>query len=148
MYELIKFLHLTGGVLWLGGMAFVLWALRPVAIAQLTPPHRLPLLAAVLGRFFTMVWLSMATLLATGAAMLAGADMQMIPRGWHVMLGLGLLMCAVFAHLYFAPFQRLKTAVAEGNWPEAARRLGQIHPLVILNFTLGWLAVAAVLLLR
>jgi len=148
MYEFIKLLHLAAGIVWLGGMAFVLCALRPVAIAQLQPPQRLPLLSAVLARFFVAVWLSIAVLLLTGAFMLAGVDMKVAPRGWHVMLGIGLLMFAVFGHIYFAPFRRLKAAVAAGNWPEAGRRAAQIHPLVVLNFVLGWLAVAAALLWR
>jgi uncharacterized membrane protein len=148
MYELIKLLHMAAAILWLGGMAFVLWALRPVAIAQLQPPLRLPLMAAILQRFFAVVWLCIAVLLLTGAYMLAGVDMKVAPKGWHAMLGLGLLMVAIFGHIYFAPFRRLKTAVTRGDWPEAGRRIGQIHPLVVLNFILGWLAVAAVFLLR
>ncbi|WP_137892489.1 CopD family protein [Ramlibacter sp. 2FC] len=148
MYEFVKLLHLAAGIVWLGGMAFVLCALRPVAIAQLQPPQRLPLLSAVLARFFALVWLSIAVLLLSGAFMLAGVDMKVAPRGWHAMLGIGLLMFGIFGHIYFAPFRRLKAAVAAANWPEAGRRVAQIHPLVVLNFALGWLAVAAVLLWR
>lgn len=148
MYEFFKFLHLAAAIVWLGGMTLLLWALRPVAIAQLQPPQRLPLLAGVLERFFVLVWLSIALLLGTGGYMLAGVEMRLAPRGWHAMLGMGLLMFAVFGHLYFAPFRRLKAAVAARDWPEAGRRAAQIHPLVLLNFCLGWLAVAAVLLWR
>jgi hypothetical protein len=60
------------------------------------------------------------------------------------MLGIGLLMCAIFAHIHFAPFRRLKGAVAAADWPAAGRAMAQIHPLVVLNFLLGWLAVTAV----
>jgi uncharacterized membrane protein len=148
MYEWFKFLHLAAGVIWLGGMALMVLALRPVLITRLTPPDRLPLMAAVLSRFFVMVWLSIAVLLATGWWMLAGADMKLAPKGWHAMSGIGLLMCLIFAHIWFAPFRRLKTAVQAADWPVAGKALQQIHPLVLVNFALGWLAVAAVIIWR
>lgn len=144
MYEWIKFFHLAAGVVWLGGMALVLLALRPAAMRSLEPAHRLPLMAAVLARFFTMVWISIAVLLGSGLWMMLGADMKLAPRGWHVMSGVGTLMCLIFAHLWFAPYRRLKAAVAANDLAAAGRALGQIHPLVIVNFTLGWLAVGAV----
>lgn len=148
MYEPLKLLHLAAAIVWLGGMAFVLGALRPVVAAQLQPPLRLPLMAAVLGRFFVAVWASIAVLLLSGAQMMASLGMKNAPLGAHLMLGIGLLMFAIFGHLYFGPFRRMKVAVAAANWPEAGRRMAQIHPLVVLNFGLGWLAVAAVYLLR
>jgi uncharacterized membrane protein len=148
MYEWIKFLHLAAGIVWLGGMALVILALRPVAIAQLAPPERLTLMSAVLSRFFLMVWISIALLLCSGFWMLSISDMKLAPKGWHAMSGLGLLMCLVFAHLWFAPFRRLKSAVKSSDWPAAGKALGQIHPLVLTNFALGWLAVVAVIVWR
>ena len=44
--------------------------------------------------------------------------------------------------------RRAKLAVAASDWPEAGRRLGQIQKMVQINFALGWLAVACVLLVR
>ena len=63
------------------------------------------------------------------------------------MLGIGLLMFAVFGHLYFGPFKRLKRAVARADWPRASVHLANIHMLVVTNFCLGWAAVAAVVFL-
>lgn len=148
MTELLKLLHLASAIVWLGGMAFVIFALRPAATALLQPPVRLPLLTSVLGRFFAMVWGSVALLLLTGLHMLSSAGLKTAPPGWHLMAGIGVLMCLIFAHLYFAPFRRLKAAVAASNWPEAGRRAGQIATFVTLNFTLGWLAIAAVFFLK
>ena len=148
MLELAKLLHLAAAVVWLGGMSFMLWMLRPVAAALLPPPVRAPLLAGVLARFFAAVWISIALLLATGASMLLAVGMRNAPLGWHLMLGLGFLMVTIFAHLYFAPYQRLRRAVAAADWPLAGRQLAIMHPLVLTNFVLGWLAVAAVLLVR
>ena len=44
MYEFIQWLHLAAGIVWLGGMTLLLWAVRPAAIALLPPPLRLLLL--------------------------------------------------------------------------------------------------------
>jgi uncharacterized membrane protein len=148
MYALIKFFHLAAAIFWVGGMAFIMLALRPPVHANLEPPVRLPLMVAVLGRFFVVVWVSIAVLLATGFPMLASVGMKAAPLGWHLMLGIGLVMVAVFAHIYFAPFRRLKLAVAAGNWPEGARRIGQVVLLAKINLGLGWIAIAAVLLMK
>lgn len=144
MYEWIQWLHLAAGIVWLGGMTLLLWAVRPTAIALLPAPQRLPLLHGVLSRFFALVWIAIATLLVTGGWMFTSADMALAPRGWHAMAALGTLMCLVFAHLFFAPFKRLSRAVAAQDWPAGAEALAQIHPLVLTNFTLGWAAVLAV----
>lgn len=148
MALLAKFLHLSGAIVWLGGMAFMLWALRPVAVAQLQPPARLPLLAGVLARFFVAAWISVGLLALTGAYMLGSVGMKNAPMGWHLMMGIGLLMFAIFGHLYFGPFSRVKKAVALADWPQAGRQMAKIHPLVVINFTLGWLAIAVMLFLR
>ncbi len=148
MYLLAKFLHVAAAITWLGGMFFMLWALRPVAATTLAPPVRAPLMAAVLGRFFLLVWVSIAVLLATGAMLLAATGMKGAPLGQHLMLGIGLLMFALFGHIYFGPFRRLKQAVAASDWPAAGKQMGKMHPFVVANFALGWLAVAAVMLLR
>jgi uncharacterized membrane protein len=148
IYTLSKLLHLSAAIVWLGGMTFMLMALRPVAGAQLQPPQRAPLLAMVMGRFFPLVWLSIAVLLLTGVGMLMSVGMKAAPLGWHVMLGIGVLMFAIFGHLYFGPFRRAKLAIAASDWPEAGRRLGQVQKMVQLNFALGWLAVACVMLVQ
>ncbi len=148
MYEGVKFLHLAAAIVWLGGMALVILALRPVLMARMTPPERLPLMCGVLTRFFAMVWGSIALILTTGFWMLSMTDMHLAPKGWHAMSGLGLLMCLIFAHIWFAPFHRLKVAVSTSDWPAAGKALGQIHRWVVTNFALGWLAVLAVVVWR
>ncbi|MGH8831520.1 MAG: CopD family protein [Polaromonas sp.] len=147
MHALMKFLHIAAAIVWLGGIAFMLFALRPAAAAQLAPPQRLPLIAQVLGRFFQRVWEGIGILLVTGLTMLLGVGMKNAPMGWHLMFGLGLLMFALFGHLYFGPFRRLKQAVSASDWPEGGRRVGQIATLAMTNLALGALAIAAVIFL-
>lgn len=146
MYMLLKFLHLAAAITWLGGIVFMLYALRPAA-SMLQPPQRLPLLTKVLQNFFRLVWPAIGFLLVTGIVMLVRTGMKNAPIGWHLMLGIGLLMFALFGHLYFGPFRRLKIAVAAADWPEGARRLGQVASLALANLVLGAVAIAAVIFL-
>lgn len=148
MRNLLVFLHLAAAVLWMGGMAFMLIALRPAAHAQLQPPQRLPLMLQVIRRFFAVVIASIAVLLATGVPLLAQLPPEQAPHGWQAMAGLGLLMMLIFGHVFFAPYRRARAAVALQDWPEGGRRMNQIALLVKINFALGWIAIAAVLLWR
>lgn len=147
MSALMKFLHIAAAIVWLGGVSFMLFALRSAAAEQLAPPQRLPLIAQVLRRFFMLVWTSIVILLVSGLGMLLSVGMKNAPIGWHIMLGIGLLMFALFGHLYFGPFRRLKLAVAAANWPEGGKRMGQIAMLAQVNLVLGVLAIAAVIFL-
>jgi uncharacterized membrane protein len=144
MPALIKFLHLLAAIAWLGGISFMLFALRPAAADVLTPQQRLPLMAQALQRFFALVWASIIVLLLTGLAMLLAVGMKNAPAGWHAMLGIGLVMFALFGHLYFGPFRRLKHAVSAADWPAGGQRAGQIATLAMVNLVLGILAIAAV----
>lgn len=145
MPALMKFLHIAAAIAWLGGVVFMLFALRPAVAEQLAPPQRLPLIAKVMQRFFALVWVTIGVLLVTGLAMLLAAGMKTAPLGWHLMFGIGLLMFALFGHLYFGPFRRLKLAVSASDWPEGGRRVGQIATLAMVNLVLGALAIAAVI---
>ena len=58
------------------------------------------------------------------------------------MNGTGLVMMALFLHLYFAPWRRLQRAVDAGDLPEGARNLGQIRRIVGINLILGLITVA------
>jgi uncharacterized membrane protein len=148
MRNLLVFLHLAAAVFWMGGMAFMVLALRPAAHAQLEPPQRLPLMVQVLRRFFVVVIASIAVLVASGVPLLLQVPGAQAPRGWHVMAGLGLAMMLVFGHIFFAPWKRAQRAVAAQDWPEAGKRMNQIALLVKFNLGIGWIAIAAVLLWR
>ncbi len=132
-------LHLLATLVWVGGMFFAHMALRPAANATLDPPQRLPLMAAVFGRFFPWVWGSIAVLLATGYAMLLGylGGFAGAAPYVHAMAGIAWLMTAIFLFIYFGPFPALKRAVAAGDWPAAAARLAWIRRLVLTNLLLG-----------
>jgi uncharacterized membrane protein len=146
MLNLLLFFHIAGAIFWMGGMGFMVMALRP-ALGTLQPPQRLPLVVEVLRRFFVVVMASIVLLLATGGMLLMQAGGN-APPGWHAMAGLGIVMMLVFGHIFFAPWRRLRQAVAAQDWPEAGKRMQQIALLVKFNLGLGWVAIAAVLLWR
>ena len=139
----LVFLHLVSAIVWLGGMVFAHFALRPAAVAVLEPPQRLPLMALALGRFFRLVAAAVIVILATGVALLAREGMAQAPVGWHVMLTLGLVMAAVFAVIFVQLYPALTRAVAAREWPAAAGALNRIRVLVMVNMGLGFAAVAA-----
>jgi uncharacterized membrane protein len=137
-------LHVISAVIWVGGMFFAYMVLRPVAAGQLEPPARLTLWAGVFGNFFPWVWSSIVVLLATGFWMIFAVfgGMGSVGLYVHAMLGLGLLMVLIFLHVYFAPYRRLKRAVAAQDWPSGGKQLAQIRVLVGVNTVIGLLTVA------
>ena len=141
MRSALLLLHLAGVIVWIGGMFFAHVCLRPVAALQLPPPQRLPLLAAVLGRFFRVVALSIVAILVSGFASMISTGFAHAPLHWHVMSGLGLLMVAIFCVIYFLYYPRLKAGVAAQDWPVAGAAMNQIRLLVATNLLLGGVTV-------
>ena len=145
LYAALKTLHLLAIVLWIGGMAFAHFFLRP-SLGVLEPPQRLALMQAVLGRFFAAVLVAVLLVLASGLAMIgmahaAGAAM---PWTWTAMTVLGVLMMAIFGHIRFALYPRLRRALHVGDAPAGAAALARIRRWVAVNLTLGVLIVAVV----
>ena len=136
-------IHALAAVIWVGGMFFAYMVLRPSA-GPLEAPVRLQLWDRVFSRFFPWVWTSVATLLASGLGMIFWGYGGFTAAGIyvHLMLGIGLLMMAIYAHLYFVPWRRLRRAVAAANWAEAGVQLGMIRRIVAVNLTLGLITVA------
>ncbi len=128
--------HALAATIWVGGMAFAHFCLRPGA-RTLEPPVRLALMAAVLGRFFPFVWGAIILLLATGYGMIAMQGMAAFGMHVHLMQATGVVMMLLFAHLWFAPWRRMERAVAAKDWPAAARNLDQIRLFVTINLWLG-----------
>ena len=134
--------HVVAAVIWVGGMFFALVVLRP-STGPLDPPTRLALWQRVFARFFPWVWGAVAVLLISGFAMVIWGfgGFAKIGTYVHVMMGLGIIMTLIYAHLYFAPWQRFRRAVAAGEWPAAAKNIDQIRQLVTINLVLGLITV-------
>lgn len=136
-------LHVLAITVWVGGMFFAYMVLRPIAASQLQPPQRLPLWQGVFRRFFPWVWAAIALILASGYWMLFGpyGGMKNAPVFIHIMHTLGLVMMAIFLHVFFAPYKRLTHYVQQSNWQEAGKALNQIRFLVGLNLVIGLITI-------
>ena len=136
--------HLLAAIVWVGGMFFAHQVLRPAA-AMLEPGPRLILWSRVLGRFFAWVIAAIILLLLSGYTLVFGVfgGFRAIGLYIHLMQGLGILVMLLFLHLYFAPWRRFRMAVAQQDWTEGGRQLGQIRTIVTINLVLG-LVVAAI----
>jgi uncharacterized membrane protein len=135
--------HILGAVVWVGGMFFAYVVLRPFA-GTLEPPARLALWRSVFQKFFPWVWASILALLVSGYGMLFLALGGFASAGIHVhiMNLTGLIMVALFLHLYYAPWRRMRRGLDAGDNPEAAKQLSQIRRFVAINLTLGLITCA------
>lgn len=153
VYAALKSIHLLAVVVWVGGMVFAHFFLRP-AVAQLDPPLRLRLMHDVLGRFFKAVLAASLLVLASGLWMVGRVAKQVVqgggdfamPLAWAVMAVLGTLMVAIFLHMRFALYARLSRAVAAADWAAGGVAMAQIRRWVAVNLTLGVLTVLVTLL--
>jgi uncharacterized membrane protein len=153
LYALLKTLHLLCVILWVGGMLFAHFFLRP-SLAELDAPVRLRLMHAVLGRFFNAVLVASSLVLASGVWMIGRTARHMVQSGasfslpleWLVMTVLGVLMLAIFGHLRFALYPRLSRAVAGQAWPAGAAALQSIRRWVMVNLGLGVVIVVVTLM--
>ena len=135
-------LHVLFAVIWVGGMFFAYFFLRP-AICDFDAKTRTTLWAQVLPRFFVAVLGAIPVLLATGFYMIFGVMGGMEGAGLHVhiMLALGILMMLLALHVYFAPLRRLRKSVAVGDTDSALKAVRQIRLFVLVNLTLGVIVV-------
>lgn len=141
-------LHLLGVVVWVGGMFFAYMALRPVAASVLEPPQLLNLWTGVFAKFFPWVWLSIALILGSGLYMWMALGGMAAPAYVFVMMGLGIVMMLIFAHVFFAAFKKLKRAVAEQAWPAGGAALGQIRMLIGINLSIGLVTIVVAIVGR
>ena len=117
IYATLKTVHVLSIIVWIGGMVFAHFFLRP-ALAQIEPPVRLRLMHDVLGRFFRAVLIAALLTLASGVWMLGRVAREVVqsggsfdmPLSWTIMATLGVVMVAIFLHIRF----ELLTSQIEG----------------------------------
>jgi uncharacterized membrane protein len=144
IYASLKTVHVLSIVLWIGGMAFAHFFLRP-AVAQLEASVRLRLMHDVLGRFFKAVLVVSLLTLVSGVWMLGRVAKQVVqsggsfemPLAWTIMAVLGVVMVAIFMHIRFALYKRLGQAVAASEWSAGAAAMAQIRRWVSFNLGTG-----------
>ena len=141
-------LHVLAVVVWVGGMAFALFVLRP-GLAALAPPQRIAVLARVFARFLPLVGAAILVIVASGAAMLlALPSLRGLGWGLHVMTGVGVVMIVVYAVLWLRLNPRLQKAAAAEDWPGAAAVAESMRRAVLLNLVLGIVVIVAAIVGR
>ena len=145
MNRFLVLIHLAAVIVWIGGMFFAHVCLRPVAAAQLPPPQRLPLLAAVLGRFFVVVGWALLLLWSSGLVRFAQVGAA-IPWHWHAMAGIAAAMTVILGLIVFRFHRPMVAAVAVEDWPAAGAAMNTIRKLVFTNLLLGFATVAIAVL--
>ena len=144
LFPVVSTLHTLAAVVWVGGMFFAHMALRPALMAE-EPGTRLGVWARVFPRFFLWVWLAVVILPATGYVMVFVDFGGFKAAGRHVevMHGLGWVMIALYAYMFFKPYRGLKAAVQAGEFPTGAKHLATMRQIVTTNLILGMLVIVA-----
>jgi len=153
IYATLKTLHVLSIIVWIGGMVFAHFFLRP-AVSQLDPPVRLRLMHDVLGRFFRAVLVASLLTLASGVWMLGRVAKQAVqsgggfdmPLSWTIMAVLGIAMVAIFMHIRFVLYKRLGQSVAAADWSAGGANLAKIRSWVAVNLGLGVVVVVVTLM--
>ncbi|MDP2135366.1 MAG: hypothetical protein Q8J99_17320 [Sulfuritalea sp.] len=141
MNRILLLLHILAVVVWIGGMFFAHFCLRPAAAEQLPPAQRLPLLVGVLGRFFTAVSVALVVLWGSGTILFANPG-PLAPTNWFAMTGVAGAMTVLFLVIMFRFFPGMKRAVIAQDWQAAGAAMDTIRVLVLINLLLGFLTIA------
>ena len=143
-FALVYTLHVLAALVWVGGMFFAWLVLRPAAMAALEGPARLKLWVEVFQRFFVWVWVAVVLLPISGVGLiqLRFNGFETAPRYVQVMMGLYLVMTALFIRIQALQLPQLRKAVLAEDWPSGAATLGNIRRLVGVNLIIGLLLVA------
>ncbi len=155
LYSVLKLVHLLSIIVWVGGMVFAHFFLRPAIAATLdSADGRIRLMDAVLQRFFAAVSVSVVLAVGSGIWMIGNAARMAVqsggrfamPLSWTLMATLGLVMAAIFGHIRFALFKRLHRATQASDWPTAGKALASIRTWVGINLAIGLVTMVVALL--
>jgi len=141
LHHFMFFLHMLGVIVWMGGSVFLYLCFQWVT-RQLPPAVGLTLWAAVLARFFPLVWASIAIILLSGFWIFFERGYQTAPMAWRAMVTTGFIMIIVYALQWFGPWSRLYAAVRREDWASAAVQLNVVLRWIGFNLGLGMVTVA------
>ena len=145
--DVALFAHLAFVAVWVGGMAFAHFCLRP-AVADVSPQLRLPLIEAVFSRFFNWIGAAVIAILISGGFLMSRFGGAHAPWQIHAMAAVGVIMMLIFGHVRFAVFPRIRRAVQAQRWPDGARAVDAMRRLVLVNLVLSVAAIAFAVLSR
>ncbi len=146
MHGLLLFAHLVGVIIWIGGMFFAAVCLHP-SLAPLAGKDRVGLMSGTLGRFLNYVIIAIVLIWVSGIGMIAAVGGRGMPIGWHLMIGIGVVMTLIFAYLFVRLFRPALRAIGQGDLAAVPALFARIRTLVLVNLALGVAAIAGVTML-
>lgn len=143
-FALAYSLHVLAALIWVGGMFFAWMVLRPAAVTALEGPARLKLWVEVFQRFFVWVWFAVVILPISGVGLLQMRfnGFETAPRYVQIMMGLYIVMVALFIRIQSLQLPELRKAVEAQAWADGAAVMGRIRRLVGCNLIVGLVLVA------
>ncbi|OZY41696.1 hypothetical protein CJF43_10640 [Pseudomonas fragi] len=143
-FALAYSLHVLAALIWVGGMFFAWMVLRPAAVTALEGPARLKLWIEVFQRFFVWVWFAVVILPISGVGLLQMRfnGFETAPRYVQIMMGLYIVMVALFIRIQSLQLPELRKAVEAQAWADGAAVMGRIRRLVGCNLIVGLVLVA------
>ena len=145
--EVALFAHLLSVAVWVGGMVFAHFCLRP-GLEDLSPQLRLPLWDAVFGRFFNWIGGAIVVILLSGGFMLMQFGGAGAPWPLNAMAAIGVVMMLIYGHIRFAVYPRIRRAVQSQRWPDGAQAVATVRRLVVVNLVLGVVTIGIAILSR
>jgi uncharacterized membrane protein len=138
-FNLLYTLHALAAMIWTAGLLLACVILRPVALTTKAGPARLVHWASTGPRWLPWVWGCVAVLPISGVAILRldyrGFDGA--PRYVQAMMGLYVVMVAVFLRIQSLQLPQLRSAVAAEDWPAGAAAVKRIRRLAAISLCLG-----------
>lgn len=141
---LISWIHMIATVAWIGGMFTNFFVYMPAFAKTLDPPTTGKLMAVVMKRFRTIVYVSIVLFLITGMVsgyLVTSSGGLMVGSLWPVLLILKIavfalmVILAVYAFEFMAP--RVSKIAARGPSPELAKAQKSQMRLAFTGFILG-----------
>lgn len=127
-----NFLHVIGVLIWIGGMFYTLFVLRPSLSVIST--DRVLFVETAMGRFFKFVWVAILLLLLTGGYR---AHIHIHSPVFDLKLFIYTMMVLIFSYIYFVLFRKLR----KSNLEEKPFLINKITLLIKTNFGLGLLVI-------
>ncbi len=132
-------LHGLAALMWLGGMLASWNILRRAGLAVPSQAQRLQRLVDIFPRLFGWVWAAVLILPISGVALLRlrFTGFETAPRDVQVMMGLYVVMVALFLRMQGLQLPTLRKAVAAQAWTDGAIAVKQLRRLAVGGLLLG-----------
>jgi len=134
---ILNFLHLSATAIWIGGMAYNTFVLRPF-LGIIDLPQRLKLVRSTLHRFICIAWLCIAILYLTGV-FIADPSSRPYRLALTAKHGVVIAMTIIVAIISLVLYPKFRTLLGETDKSvDIGKVLGKIVWLVKLNLALGF----------